>query len=226
MNAIPSHIAIIMDGNGRWAAARGLPRSKGHSAGAKALEKTINAASALGVKFLTVYAFSAENWLRPKEEISALMALLERSLDSFSKYSKKNMRLLISGRRENLSSKILKKMDAVVNNTASNTGLTINIALNYGSRQEITDALNKLLSAGKTRVEDGELSAYLYSSELPDPELIIRTSGEKRLSNFLLWQAAYAEFYFTDVLWPDFDEAHLNAAIKDYQARKRNFGAI
>lgn len=226
MNDIPKHIAIIMDGNGRWAAKRLLPRSAGHEAGGRAFEKVIFRADELGVKFLTVYAFSTENWKRPEGEISGLMKLLVKTLDSFKKYSSQNMRLLVSGRREPLSAGVLERIDRVTAETAVNSGLTINLALNYGARQEITDAVNKILAEGKTKVADEELSAYMYNSQIPDPELIIRTSGEERISNFLLWQAAYSEFYFTNVLWPDFDGAELDKAVAEYKKRKRNFGGI
>jgi len=224
MNEIPSHIAVIMDGNGRWAAARGASRAKGHEAGAKAADKVIDRAAELGVKFLTFFAFSTENWQRPESEVKELMKLLERVLDSFEKYAERNMRIWISGRREGLSEKIIKKINSVTAKTADNTGLTINIALNYGARQEITDAVNKWLSSGGQKLTDEELSKFMYSPSLPDPELIIRTSGEKRLSNFLLWQAAYSEFYFTEVLWPDFDGGELDKAVEEYQKRSRNFG--
>jgi len=226
-NSTPRHVAIIMDGNGRWAKSRRLPRLAGHNAGAKAVERTLRAAQKAGVEFLTLYAFSTENWVRPQEEIDGLMKLLEQTLDKYAKdAAKHNVRLWVSGEREKLPARILEKIDNAVSSTAQNTGLTLNLALNYGARQEIVRAVNALLAEGKTSVSQQELAAKLYQPALPDPELIIRTSGEERLSNFLLWQAAYSEFYFTPVLWPDFDEAEFEKALAAYQTRTRRFGGI
>ena len=224
---VPTHIAIIMDGNGRWAKAHRLPRLAGHRAGAKAVERTIEAARQSGVRFLTLYAFSTENWTRPQEEIDGLMKLLSQTLASYTQEARKtNCRLWVSGSREKLPPAILAQIDEAVRQTAQNTGLTVNVALNYGARQEIVHAVNTLLAQGKREISEQDLSACLYRPDLPDPELIIRTSGEERLSNFLLWQAAYSEFYFTPVLWPDFDGAELQKAIRAYQQRKRRFGGI
>lgn len=226
-NSTPAHIAIIMDGNGRWAAARNLPRSAGHKEGAQAVRRVIEAAPKLGVKFITLYAFSTENWSRPKEEIDTLMNLLEKTLDEYQKSAEKqNLRIWVSGEREPLPSKILQKIDKLVQTTASHTGLTVNLALNYGAQQEITSAVNQLLAQGKTNITAQDISAHLYRPQLPPPELIIRTSGEQRLSNFLLWQAAYSEFYFTPVLWPDFNQQELEKAVQEYQHRHRRFGGI
>ncbi|WP_428897977.1 undecaprenyl diphosphate synthase [Parelusimicrobium proximum] len=225
--AVPQHIAIIMDGNGRWAKQRGLDRNKGHEEGVKAVEKTVKKAHELGVKYLTLYAFSTENWVRPDSEIKTLMKMLVKVLDSYNeKFSSYDAKLIVSGRREPLSKDVQDKIDYVMRDTKDKKGITINIALNYGSRQEITDAVNKILKEGKAEIKDGELAEYMYSPSVPDPELIIRTSGEERLSNFLLWQAAYSEFYFTDVLWPDFNEAELEKAIFSYTSRTRRFGGI
>ena len=196
-NPAPKHIAIIMDGNGRWAAARNLPRSAGHKEGAQSVRRVIEAATELGIEFVTLYAFSTENWSRPKEEIDTLMNLLEKTLDEYQKSAeKKNLRIWVSGEREPLPPQILQKIDKLVQSTAAHTGLTVNLALNYGARQEITYAVNQLLAQGKTQVSAQDITAHLYQPLLPAPELIIRTSGEQRLSNFLLWQAAYSEFYF------------------------------
>ena len=226
-NSTPRHIAIIMDGNGRWAKERRLPRSAGHNAGAKAVERTLKAAQKAGVKFLTLYAFSTENWIRPQDEIDGLMKLLEQTLDRYTKdAAKNNIRLWVSGAREPLPAGVLKKIDYAVSATAQNTGLTLNLALNYGARQEITQAVNTLIAEGKTNVTIQDIQARLYQPDLPDPELIIRTSGEERLSNFLLWQAAYSEFYFTSVLWPDFTEEEFNKALDAYRARTRRFGGL
>ena len=224
---VPAHIAIIMDGNGRWAAARRLPRLAGHQAGAKAVKRTIEAAQKAGVRFLTLYAFSTENWSRPQAEIDGLMKLLSQTLISYTKDAQKtNCRLLVSGSRDKLSPELLERIDNAVMQTAQNTGLTVNVALNYGARQEIVNAVNALIVNGKKQITMEDISAHLYQPHLPDPELIIRTSGEQRISNFLLWQAAYSEFYFTPVLWPDFDEKELQKAILSYQQRNRRFGGI
>lgn len=226
-NPAPKHIAIIMDGNGRWAAARNLPRSAGHKEGAQAVRRVIEAATELGIEFVTLYAFSTENWSRPKEEIDTLMNLLEKTLDEYQKSAeKKNLRIWVSGEREPLPPQILQKIDKLVQSTAAHTGLTVNLALNYGAQQEITYAVNQLLAQGKTQISAQDITAHLYQPLLPAPELIIRTSGEQRLSNFLLWQAAYSEFYFTPVLWPDFDKEELKKAVQEYQHRHRRFGGI
>lgn len=226
-NSLPLHIAIIMDGNGRWAAARGLPRSAGHREGAQAVHRTLEAARDMGIKYLTLYAFSTENWTRPKEEINTLMQLLERTLDEYQKSAQKaDYRVLVSGERERLPAGILAKMDELVRSTESNKGLTVHLALNYGARQEIVHAVNQILKEGLAEVTPQDISRRLYQPEIPEPDLIIRTSGEQRLSNFLLWQAAYSEFYFTSVLWPDFNKEELQKAVDAYRARKRRFGGI
>lgn len=224
---IPQHIAIIMDGNGRWAKSRHLPRLAGHREGANAVKRTIEAAHKLGIKYITLYAFSTENWSRPQEEINGLMDLLSKTLDTYTHEAQtKNYRLLVSGSRDKLPSSVLEKIDRAVAATAKNTGLTVNLALNYGARQEIVHAVNQLLAEGKKEISVADISAHLYQPHIPDPELIIRTSGEERLSNFLLWQAAYSEFYFTPVLWPDFNAEELQKALDAYAARTRRFGGI
>ncbi|MDR1684735.1 MAG: di-trans,poly-cis-decaprenylcistransferase [Elusimicrobiota bacterium] len=219
----PAHVAIIMDGNGRWAAAKKLPREEGHRKGAQVVEAVTKAAQNAGVKYLTLYAFSTENWRRSPAEIAALMRLLSQTLDKYRAQKDNNVRLIVSGRRRKLGKAVLAKLDNVINATAKNKGLTLNLALNYGGRQEIVDAANKLLTLGKTKIAEADISKNLYNN-LPAPDLIIRTSGEQRLSNFLLWQAAYSELYFTPVLWPDFDEDAFTAALKDYARRQRRFG--
>ena len=227
LNPVPAHVAIIMDGNGRWAKERHLPRLAGHNAGAKAVERTLKAAKKAGVKILTLYAFSTENWSRPQDEINGLFKLLEQTLARYTQDAAKHgLRLLVSGAREPLPPDILAKIDHAVSSTQNNRELTLNLALNYGARQEIVHAVNALLAEGKTSVSMQDISARLYQPQLPDPELIIRTSGEERLSNFLLWQAAYSEFYFTPVLWPDFDEAEFEKALSSYRTRKRRFGGV
>ena len=227
VNPIPKHIAIIMDGNGRWANNRCLPRLAGHNAGARAVERTIHAAQKAGISFLTLYAFSTENWARPQEEIDGLMKLLCQSLEKYTHQAKQeNLRLWVSGERNPLPPAVLAQMDKSIADTAYNTGLTVNLALNYGARQEIAHAANAALAAGEKNITPDILQHYLYHPDLPDPELIIRTSGEERLSNFLLWQAAYSEFYFTPVLWPDFTEKDFEQALAAYAARTRRFGGV
>ncbi len=227
VNPVPQHIAIIMDGNGRWAQERCLPRLAGHNAGAKAVERTLKAAQKAGVKILTLYAFSTENWTRPADEIDGLFKLLEQTLSRYTKEAEKyGIRLLVSGAKEPLPPAILKQIDQAVSATAENTQFILNLALNYGARQEIVHAVNALLQEGKKEIQPSDISQHLYQPSLPDPELIIRTSGEERLSNFLLWQAAYSEFYFTPVLWPDFDEAEFEKALSAYRTRKRRFGGL
>lgn len=224
---IPQHIAIIMDGNGRWAKSRHLPRIAGHREGANAVKRTIEAANKLGIKYITLYAFSTENWSRPQEEINGLMDLLAKTLDTYTREAQtKNYRLLVSGSRDKLPSSVVERIDRALAATEKNTGLTVNLALNYGARQEITHAVNQLLAEGKKEILMEDISAHLYQPHIPDPELIIRTSGEERLSNFLLWQAAYSEFYFTPVLWPDFNAEELQKALDAYSARTRRFGGI
>jgi len=220
---IPKHIAIIMDGNGRWAKAKGLKRTQGHREGANSVEVITKAAQKLGVKYLTLYAFSTENWARPKTEILALMNLLEETLDKFLKEPDNKIKIIFSSSTKRLPKKILSKMQEVQKISAQNKGLTLNLAINYGARQEILEAIAKLQKKN-LKPTQANFEKCLYNN-LPDPDLIIRTSGEKRLSNFLLWQAAYSEFYFTNTLWPDFREKELLEAIKDFSARQRRFGA-
>ena len=220
---IPKHIAIIMDGNGRWAKAKGLARTEGHREGARSVEVITKYANELGVKYLTLYAFSTENWARPKTEILALMTLLEETLDTFLNNPDKDIKVIFSSSRKKLPKKVLTKMEQVEKESAKNKGLILNLAINYGSRQEILEAVLKLQEKG-LKPTKANFEKCLYNN-LPDPDLIIRTSGEQRLSNFLLWQAAYSEFYFTKTLWPDFREKAFLDAIKDFSARQRRFGA-
>ncbi|MDR0645818.1 MAG: di-trans,poly-cis-decaprenylcistransferase [Elusimicrobiota bacterium] len=220
---IPLHIAFIMDGNGRWAKARGFARAKGHKEGAASVEAIIKIARQIGIKYITLFAFSTENWQRPPCEIKALMKLLENVLDKYSSKNNSDVRLLFSGRRDRLPKTILEKMDKIISSTANNRLLTLNLALNYGARQEIADAVNKLVASGKVKISEDDINSNLYNN-IPQPDLIIRTSGEKRLSNFMLWQSAYSELYFTDTLWPDFREKELLAAVEEYSRRERRFG--
>lgn len=220
---IPTHIAFIMDGNGRWAQNKNLPKAKGHEEGARSVEAVVNAALKAGVKYITLYAFSTENWKRSKTEIAALMKLLSKTLDKFIKEDDPKVKVIFSGRRDPLPKDILAKMDKAAQIKKDNPALTLNLAINYGSRQEITDAANKLIAEGKKEITQEDISGALYNN-LPEPDLIVRTSGEQRLSNFLLWQSAYSEFYFTPVLWPDFKEEHFRQAVEEYARRQRRFG--
>lgn len=223
---VPNHIAIIMDGNGRWAKKRGLPRTLGHKEGATALRKIITHSAELGIKYLTVYAFSTENWKRSKEEVSALMFLFKSYIKNEEKnIMENNIRFMVSGRREGVSSSLLEAIDHLQEKSKNNTGLTFNIAFNYGGRAEIIDAVNKILKSGKEEITEVDFHKYLYN-DIPDPEFLIRTSGELRISNFLLWQIAYSEIYITDTLWPDFDEKELEKAIEVFNQRERRFGGV
>lgn len=223
---IPSHIAIIMDGNGRWAERRGLPRTLGHKEGAAALRKIITYAGEIGINYLTVYAFSTENWKRSKDEVDALMFLFKTYLKNEEKnIMKNNVRFLVSGRKDGVSPSLLKAIKNLEDKSRNNTGLTLNIAFNYGGRAEIIDAVNSILKSKEDHIDEEKFSKYLYS-DIPDPELLIRTSGEFRISNFLLWQIAYSEIYITDALWPDFDEKELDKAIESYNRRDRRFGGV
>lgn len=228
----PKHVAIIMDGNGRWASKNGVSRSKGHRKGADAVREAIEGALEAGVSFLTLYAFSSENWNRPPEEVRDLMGLLHMYLRKEVRTLKKEgVRLRVIGRRENLSQDIRKLIDSAENDTANNTRLTLVIALSYGSRDEITYAAKMLAQSamdGKIDVEsidEQTIENELFTTGIPDPDLIIRTSGEQRLSNFLLWQAAYAEFLFSPILWPDFTKQIFSEALSNYSSRDRRFGA-
>ncbi|MGE5329028.1 MAG: isoprenyl transferase [Deltaproteobacteria bacterium] len=233
LQRLPVHIAIIMDGNGRWAKKRNLPRNIGHKEGAEAIKRTVLFSNELGINHLTVYAFSTENWSRPKEEVNALMKLLNEFLDGFDKeFGDKNIRIRHIGDPSALSAEIQTKIKEIENRTKDNSGLSFNVALNYGGRFEITQALKNIVKDIKeekiqeTDVTEAVISKYTFTKDIPDPDLIIRTSGEYRLSNFLIWQSAYSELWFDDVLWPDFDETHLLKAITDFQDRERRYGGI
>ena len=225
---VPFHVAIIMDGNGRWAAHRGLPVMAGHRAGAQALKRVVREAVRSGIRQLTVYSFSTENWSRPPDEVDGLMHLIDEMIDTqVDELHAQGVRLVFIGRRDELAPSLQAKMAQSEHVTVGNTSLTLFVALNYGGRAEILDAVRAGLAAG-IKAEDlteDALARHLYAPDMRDADLVVRTSGELRLSNFLLWQSAYSEFYFTDVLWPDFDEAELSAAIQDYASRERRFGA-
>ena len=231
---LPNHVGIVMDGNGRWAKLRGLPRTDGHTAGEEAMWDTVVGANELGMGWLTMFAFSSENWKRPKAEVAFLMGfnrgLLRRRRDELHRM---NVRVRFLGRRDwKVPRSVLKEMEISEELTRRNTGMTLTIAFNYGGQIEVIDAVKRLIAdhdAGRLKGEKltpESISSRLYHPDMPDPDLIIRTSGEERISNFLLWQAAYSELYFTPVYWPDFDREHLYEAIRDYQKRSRRFGAI
>ncbi|MFV0344019.1 MAG: isoprenyl transferase [Anaerocolumna sp.] len=230
---IPEHIAIIMDGNGRWAKKRFMPRNYGHAQGSKVVEKICEEAYKMGVKYLTVYAFSTENWNRPSDEIDALMKLLRNYMrDCIKTSTKNNMRVRIIGDTSRLSEDISKSIKELEETSVGNTGLNFQVALNYGGRDEIVRGIKKLSAdvlegtISLDKIDEKLVNSYLDTKGIPEPDLLIRTSGEKRLSNFLLWQLAYTEFYFTDILWPDFTKAELMKAIEYYNGRKRKFGGL
>ncbi len=223
-SVLPKHLGIIMDGNGRWAKKRGLPRTAGHKVGADVFKKISKECGRLGIEEVTFYAFSTENWKRPKEEVDALMKLFHDYLIEAKEDLEEsgNMRIHFVGERDGISPDLLKLMDDAVETTDSRTGTIINLAVNYGGRQEIVSAVNKLIASGKTSITEEDISNNVYTA--PDCDLIIRPSGEERLSNFLLWQAAYSEFWYSDVLWPDFTEKDLHSALAEFEKRNRRFG--
>lgn len=230
---IPNHVAIILDGNGRWAKKRFMPRNYGHMQGAKVVEQICEDADSIGIKCLTVYAFSTENWNRPQDEVEALMKLLRNYLkDCIKRANNNNMRVRVIGEKSRLSDDIRSKIEELEECSKNNTGLNFTIALNYGSRDEIVRAVREIskdVKDGKiseSDIDDKMISDYLDTRGIPDPDLLIRTSGEERLSNFLLWQLAYTEFYFTDVLWPDFNKKELIKAVEKYNERDRRFGKV
>jgi len=226
---LPAHVAIIMDGNGRWAAQRHLPRVEGHRSGIASVRETVETSARLGIGVLTLYAFSIENWKRPRTEVSALMALLRRYLRSeLHMLMEHKIRFRVVGRKDALSPEIQRELNDAEANTAAHTGMQFNIALNYGGRAEIVDAVRAALAAGirPEEIDEARFAGLLYTAGQPDPDLLIRTSGEMRVSNFLLWQIAYAEIWVTDTLWPDFRARHLFEAIVDYQKRERRYGGV
>ena len=221
---VPNHIAIIMDGNGRWAKNQNKPRVFGHKAGANTLRKIMEYCNKIGVTYLTVYAFSTENWKRSQEEVDALMFLFKSYIKSERENLLKNkIRYMVSGREEGVNPSLMEAIKELEEATSKDYEMTLNIAFNYGGRAEITDAVNKILKDGKTSITEEEFSKYLYN-DIPDPDFVIRTSGEFRISNFLLWQIAYSEIYITDKYWPDFDEVEMEKAILSYSKRERRFG--
>ena len=233
LERLPQHIAVIMDGNGRWAKEKNLSRTQGHIAGVKRVEEIIDYANEIGIAYMTLYTFSTENWSRPENEVAMLFNTITAVLNQkINKLKKLNMRFRMFGRRDDIPQSTLDAIDTVMDQTKDNTGLTINLAFNYGSRLEIMDAFKNIFQ----KVQDGQMaldditedmvSEHLYTKGIPDPDFLIRTSGEKRISNYLLWQLSYSEFYFTETFWPDFDIEQFNQAICDFQNRDRRFGNL
>lgn len=231
LDHLPQHIAVIMDGNGRWAKRRHLPRIAGHRAGIRAVRQVVEASARLGVPYLTLYAFSVENWKRPPTEVKLLMNLLREYLKKeVDELNRQDISLGVIGRISELPPAVQRDLESALERTRRNTGLRLTLALNYGARAELVDAVRSLVDRlrrnGSTVIDESTFSQHLYTRGLPDPDLLIRTSGELRLSNFLLWQVAYAEIWVTETLWPDFTQSHLFQAIIDYQRRERRFGGL
>lgn len=227
--AVPQHIAVIMDGNGRWARQRGLPRIAGHRAGTENIRAIVSEAEKAGLRCLTLYAFSTENWNRPSLEVEGLMQILSDFIDRETRnLHEENVHLRHLGRLQGLSPRLAEKVRYAVDLTSGNTGLTLAIAFNYGGRADIVDAVRAMLAAGvkPEEIDEQRIGAHISSAGMPDPDMVIRTSGERRLSNFLIWQAAYSEYWFTPVLWPDFRPEHLHQAISEYGQRERRFGGL
>jgi undecaprenyl diphosphate synthase len=228
-NRVPTHIAIIMDGNGRWAAARSLPRLAGHRAGTENLRRVIRACVEFGIQYLTIYAFSTENWGRPKDEVDGLMQIVEDVIDrELTELDKEGVQLRHIGRLEHLNPSLRNKVLQAIERTKHNTRLNLNIAFNYGGRDEIVCAIRAMLKDGikPEEVTETLISGYMFTAGIPDPDLIVRTSGEMRISNFLIWQGAYSEWYVTNSYWPDFDKEELRKALADYSQRERRFGRL
>ncbi|MDD5613532.1 MAG: polyprenyl diphosphate synthase [Candidatus Omnitrophica bacterium] len=225
---IPRHIAIIMDGNGRWAARKGLPRYYGHNRGVETVRRIISACLDLGIKHLTLYTFSTENWRRPKQEVDAIMKAMEESIDRYADefVGQAKVRVRFIGRWRELPKNLAEKMQDITIRTKDFNNLNLTFAINYGGRQEILDALTEVIARNIKVLDEESFRGYLYAPDIPDPDLLIRTAGEFRVSNFLLWQIAYSEIYTTKILWPDFKKQHLVKAIKSYQKRRRKFGAL
>jgi len=225
---LPKHIAIIMDGNGRWAKKRKMPRSAGHVAGAKTFKDIARYCNKIGLEYLTVYAFSTENWKRPKEEVQGIMNLLRDYLKDAENFKHENIRVRFIGNLEPLDDDIKALISKNEKGSENATGLNLNIAINYGGRDEITNAVKKIVKSGikEGEIDEQMISDHLYTAGMPDPDFIIRPSGEYRLSNYLIWQSAYAEYWFSDVLWPDFTSRHLEQAIEDFNKRNRRFGGV
>jgi len=229
LNRLPQHVAIIMDGNGRWAKRRGLPRLAGHKQGATNAQRVVEIFTEYRIPYLTLYAFSTENWNRPQVEVKGLFQLLEKKLDEEVKFAQeKGIKIRHLGKLDGLSPEIQHRIKQALELTQNNTGMTISLAFNYGGRDEIVEVMRRLILSGipAQNIDESIVSQYLYTAGIPDPDLIIRTGGESRLSNFLTWQAAYAEIYFTPVLWPDFDRKEIDKALIFYRQRQRRFGSV
>jgi undecaprenyl diphosphate synthase len=227
LDSVPTHIGIIMDGNGRWARRRGHPASFGHRAGVRSIKRVLEGCEELGVKVLSVYAFSTENWTRPRAEVRALMRLFHETMQrEIDEMHRRGVRIVVSGRRDELSPRMRERIEEAMERTARNTNGVLNVCLNYGGRAEIVDAVRRIVADGvpESEIDEAAIAARLYVPVLPDPDLIIRTAGERRVSNFLLWQSAYSEMLVTDTLWPDFGVEDLKAALADYSSRVRRFG--
>ncbi len=226
---IPTHVAIIMDGNGRWAQARGLPRLAGHRAGTQNLRRIIEACVEFGIRYLTIYAFSTENWARPRDEVEGLMGILEEVIDrEVPELHAQGVQIRHIGALEGIRPELQRKIQQAVELTRANQRLVLVVAFNYGGRAEIVHAVRRILAEGRRadEIDEETFAQYLYTAGLPDPDLVIRTSGEQRISNFLLWQTAYSEWYFTPVYWPDFDKTELRKALEEYSRRERRFGRV
>ena len=229
LEQVPTHIGIIMDGNGRWARARGLPRLAGHRAGTENLRHVLRAVVEFNIRILTIYAFSTENWSRPEDEVRGLMRLMERMIDrELAELDKEGVQIRHIGRTERVSDRMVRKIEHALDLTQDNDQLILNVAFNYGGRAEIIDAIRRIIADGvpPESVDEALISQYLYTAGLPDPDLIIRTSGEMRLSNFLIWQGAYAEYYVSPTYWPDFDKDELYKALVAFNQRERRFGSL
>lgn len=225
MNVLPNHIGIIMDGNGRWAIKRGLPRNVGHKEGLKTVGKIVLHAQKCGVKYLSLYVFSTENWKRSKSEVEGLFALAENYLKSFEKRVGENVKIIVSGSKEKLPQSLIDLIEKIRQKNQNNSGLTLNLCINYGGRSEIVDCVNKLLKSGVKEITENDILNNLYT-HIPEPDIIVRTGGQVRLSNFLLYQCAYSELYFCDILWPDFTIKDFDNVLDVYSKRVRNFGGI
>lgn len=228
-NAIPNHVAIIMDGNGRWAKLRGLPRLDGHRAGTQNIHRVLEYLEKYGVKYVTLFAFSTENWRRPSEEVKALMTILENTIETEAQtLFSNNVQLRYLGRMDRLNNGLQKKITRALELTKNNSGLILSMALDYGGRDEILQAVRRIIDDGipSENINTQLFEGYLYTHHLPDPDIVIRTAGEQRLSNFLVWQSVYSEFYFSDACWPDFNEEYLAQALEAFRQRKRSFGAL
>ncbi|HPG92269.1 MAG TPA: polyprenyl diphosphate synthase [Clostridia bacterium] len=225
MNNLPNHIAFIMDGNGRWANMRGMPRAYGHKKGVETVERVINHCLQTGIKFVSLYVFSTENWKRPNEEVNGLFELAKKYFAKLTDFRKKNIKIVVSGERNGLPAELVKEIAQAEKETLINTAMTVNLCINYGGRTEIVSAVNNAIANKEKKIDEETLSKYMYHN-MPDPDIIIRTGGHMRLSNFLLYQSAYSELFFTDTLWPDYSTKDIDDVLEIYSKRQRNYGGI